>query len=168
MPESLNKYDFPQVYGPWYKKRAKLEGSSHSFNRYDILLPVDGSGTYRSPAAADLNGIRLDSGYLIAAEPFKSGMTHVECLVPGSVILVQIAPVAGAITATHTSPFTGQLGMLITTDTAGSTYAVRAERGDYAEGRVAGRFRTLYRGGEEKLCREFKTLDIALFHTGVV
>ena len=154
MPASLARMDFPQYYGPWYKKRCTLAGAT-PFARYDILVP-NNAGAY---VPASDNAV-LTGGYVCAVQSFRSGMTEVECLLPGSVIPVEVQLAGG----THLA--TGELVKLNVA--ANETRVILAVAADLTAGRVLGRIRTRLNNGEEKMCRAFADGDIATVHTGVL
>ena len=152
MPASLARFDFPQVYGPWYKKRCRLAGST-AFSRYDILVP-NNAGSY-VPAA---DNAVLTGGYVCAVQAYRTGMTEVECVLPGSVIPAEVQLAGGSHLAT------GELVKLNVA--ANETRVILAAAADLAAGRVLGRIRTRIRGGEEKLCRAFADAELCTVHTG--
>lgn len=154
MPNSLALEDFPQVFGPFYKKRCKLAGAT-DFARYDFLVP-NNAGTY-VPAA---DNAVLTTGYVIALQEFYSGMTEVEIALPGSVVPCEVDLPGGQNLAS---------GGNIKLHVAGNETFIRpCPAADVAAGRCAGRIRMRILAGEEKMCRAFADGDLATVHTGVL
>ncbi len=106
MPVALtdNSVRFPTGFAPWYVYKATLVASPAAFEYGDLLFPSSGA----FDKFTDLAALILNTGYVMALEPFVVGMTEVQVAVPGSVLpciaggviqpeaLVKVQSIAGA------------------------------------------------------------------------
>lgn len=156
MPKTLNGYQFPIGYGPWYVYEVDLSdtvANISGINKYDFLTPA--SGKFQLAAT----GAVVITGFAIALEKYAVGIKTMQVAMPGSLVL---AVAGGAL----------QPGSLVKIsvptdgDQSNSTVVVAAAAADLAAGRVVGRYRAKY--SDSKKQGAAAKDDIILVETGVV
>ena len=155
MPSELKgRLRFPVAYEPWFVYDATLEAAVSSFEFMDILTAGATSGKFdRNKTPGDIN---LITGYVIALEPYKSGVTSIQVAVPGSTI-----PAVAVVSITPQS----LVKLTVVTTTFKQRIAV-ANAADLAAGDVLGRMRSHF--DDHSNLRTTIADDVVLIATGVI
>ena len=132
MPESLDNFQFPVGYGPWYVYSATAKASPTSWHKFDIVKFA--AGKIDSAVADEA----LFGGYAAVLEKYETGKTGYQVAMPGSLVptVAATALQPGALVKTAVRSGTNENGVEVQAIVVA----------DIAAGKAIGRFRCHYRG----------------------
>lgn len=81
MPVALDNISFPIHYTQWDTVTVELQSGVTAISVGDVLVP-NAAGLF-ARAATDAV---LVTGFMVAIEKFFTGMTHLQCAIPGSIV----------------------------------------------------------------------------------